>query len=41
MKKLFAMALTALGALVAGAATSACVVVVVDEPTMPASMLDR
>jgi len=41
MKKLFAMALAALGAIVAGAATTACVIAIVDEPTMPASMLDR
>lgn len=39
MKKFFAMALAALGVIAAGAASAACVVYVIDEPTMPKSML--
>lgn len=39
MKKFIAMALAALGVMVAGAASAACVLYVIDEPTMPKSML--
>lgn len=39
MKKYFAMALAAIGAIAAGAASAACVVLIIDEPTMPESML--
>lgn len=39
MKKFIAMALAALGVVAAGAASAACVAIVLDEPTMPESML--
>jgi len=39
MKKFIAMALAAVGAIAAGAASAACVVLVFDEPAMPESML--
>ncbi len=39
MKKLLSMALAAIGVVAAGAASAACVVIVIDEPTMPKSML--
>lgn len=39
MKKFLAMALAALGVVAAGAASAACVTFVIDEPTMPKSML--
>lgn len=39
MKKFIAMALTALGVIAAGAASAACLVYILDEPTMPKSML--
>lgn len=39
MKKFIAMALAALGVIAAGAASAACIVFVLDEPTMPKSML--
>ena len=39
MKKLLAMALAAVGVVAAGAASAACVVIIIDEPTMPKSML--
>ena len=39
MKKFIAMALAALGVVAAGAASAACVAIVIDEPTMPESML--
>lgn len=39
MKKLLAMALAAVGVVAAGAASAACIIIVLDEPTMPKSML--
>lgn len=39
MKKFIAMALAAVGAIAASAASAACIVIVLDEPTMPESML--
>ena len=39
MKKFIAMALAALGVIAAGAASSACIIFALDEPTMPKSML--
>lgn len=39
MKKYLAMALAAIGAIAAGAASAACIIIVLDEPTMPKSML--
>ena len=39
MKKFIAMALAVLGVVAAGAASAACVVFALDEPTMPKSML--
>ncbi len=39
MKKFLAMALAAVGAIAAGAASAACIVLIFDEPTMPKSML--
>jgi hypothetical protein len=41
MKKLFAMVLSGLGILAAGAATSACVCLVIDEPEMSKEMIER
>jgi len=41
MKKLFAMFLTAIGALAAGAAYTGCVVAFFDEPTMSKKMIER
>lgn len=41
MKKLFAMAITALGVMVAGAASTGCIIAVIDEPEMPRSMIER
>lgn len=39
MKKFIAMALAAVGVIAAGAASAACIVIVLDEPEMPKSML--
>jgi len=39
MKKFLAMALAALGVVAAGAASTACVLMIFDEPEMPKSML--
>jgi cyclic lactone autoinducer peptide len=39
MKKFIAMALAALGVIAAGAASTACVLMIFDEPEMPKSML--
>lgn len=39
MKKLLAMALATVGVVAAGAASAACVIIIIDEPTMPKSML--
>ncbi len=39
MKKLITMALAAVGVVAAGAASSACLLIIFDEPTMPKSML--
>lgn len=41
MKKLFAMAIAALGALVAGAAYTGCVIGYFDEPEMSKRMIER
>ena len=41
MKKLFAMVLSGIGILAAGAASSACMVVLMDEPEMSKSMIER
>ena len=41
MKKLFAMILSGVGILAAGAASSACLVVLMDEPSMSKSMIER
>lgn len=41
MKKLLAMVLSGVGILAAGAASAACVAILVDEPKMPKSMLER
>ena len=41
MKKLFAMVLSGLGLLAAGAASTACVFLVIDEPEMPKEMIER
>lgn len=39
MKKIIAMLLAVLGVVAAGAASTACLAFVLDEPTMPKSML--
>ena len=39
MKKLLAMLLAGVGVLAAGAASSACLFFVIDEPEMPKSMI--
>lgn len=41
MKALLVSIVSALGALVAASATSGCVLVWVDEPEMPKSMIER
>ena len=41
MKKLLAMLLAGVGMLAAGAASAACMWIVIDEPAMPKSMLER
>ena len=41
MKAMLISAITALGALVAATATSGCVIVFIDEPKMPNSMIER
>lgn len=41
MKALFVSIISAVGALVAASATSGCIMIWVDEPTMPKSMLER
>lgn len=41
MKTLFVSLISAVGTLVAASATSGCIMVWVDEPTMPKSMLER
>ncbi len=41
MKALFVSIVSALGALVAASATSGCLIVFIDEPTMPKSMIER
>lgn len=41
MKKLLAMVLSGVGILAAGAATSACVMIVIDEPEMSKEMIER
>lgn len=41
MKKLLAMVLSGVGILAAGAATSACLIVILDEPEMSKEMIER
>ena len=41
MKKLLAMVLSGVGILAAGAASSACSFIVLDEPEMPKAMIER
>ena len=41
MKATVVAILAALGSLVAGVATSGCLMIFIDEPTMPQSMLER
>lgn len=41
MKAVLVSIVSALGALVAASATTGCVIVWVDEPTMPKSMIER
>ncbi len=41
MKKLFAMVLSGLGILAAGAVSTACVCLVLDEPEMSKEMIER
>ena len=41
MKKLFAMVVSGLGILAAGAASTACLCFVIDEPEMPRKMIER
>ncbi|MDD6223882.1 MAG: hypothetical protein PUB18_02670 [bacterium] len=40
MKKLFVTILSGIGILAAGAASTACVAILVDEPDMPAAMIE-
>ena len=41
MKKLLAMILSGVGILAAGAASTACLMLVLDEPQMPKEMIER
>ncbi len=41
MKKLFAMAVSGLGILAAGAASTACLFLILDEPEMSKEMIER
>lgn len=41
MKKLLAMLLAGVGVLAAGAASAACIAVVIDEAEMPKAMIER
>ena len=41
MKKLFAMVLSGIGVLAAGLGTTACMFVLMDEPEMNKSMIER
>lgn len=41
MKKYFAMALAGLATIAAGAASAACIVVIIGEPEMPKSLIER
>mgnify|MGYP002679337558 FL=1 len=41
MKALFISLISAVGALVAASATNGCILVWIDEPTMPKSMLEK
>lgn len=41
MKKKLAGLLLMIGGIFAGAASSACVIAVIDEPSMPQSMIER
>jgi cyclic lactone autoinducer peptide len=39
MKKLLSMLLVAVGVMAAGAASTACIIIMLDEPEMPKSLL--
>ena len=41
MKKLLASVLAGVGILAAGAASAACVMLVIDEPKMPKAMIEK
>ncbi len=41
MKKLLAMLLSGVGLLAAGAASAACIIIVLDEPEMSKAMIER
>ena len=41
MKKLLAMVISGLGILAAGAASAACLMIVIDEPEMSKEMIER
>lgn len=41
MKKLLAMVLSGVGIIAAGAASTACLMLVLDEPKMPKEMIER
>lgn len=41
MKKLFAMAIAAVGTLAAGAASMGCIILAFDEPEAPRSMIEK
>ena len=41
MKALFVSACAAIGALVASVATAGCLIIWVDEPTMPKAMIEK
>ncbi len=41
MKKLLAMLLSGVGLLAAGAASAACIIIVIDEPEMSRAMIER
>lgn len=41
MKKLLAMVLSGIGMIAAGAASAACVMIIIDEPEMSKEMIER
>ncbi len=41
MKKLFAMAIAAVGTLAAGAASMGCLLMILDEPEAPKSIIEK